>query len=119
MANPYEASTRRGSALRPTTTDPILRCAWREALVVFALWGTAMAWSVGYCAIHAYPGKDRLAEAADQLTYTLGFPTWVFYGIVLPWVVCAVLSFFISRFVITNEDLGIDPDEALQEIIDG
>jgi hypothetical protein len=38
---------------------------------------------------------------------------------VAPWVLSAILSFFISRFVMTNEDLGIDPDEALKEIIDG
>ncbi len=97
----------------------MLRSAWREALVVFGLWGTALAWSVGYCALNAYPPQDRLAEAAAKLTYTFGFPTWVFYGIVVPWVLCSILSFFISRFVISDADLGMDPEEALKEIIDG
>jgi hypothetical protein len=100
-------------------TDPVLRAAWREALVVFTLWGAALIWSVGYCALFAYPPKDQLAEAAAKLTFTLGFPTWVFWGIVVPWVLCAIVSFFISRFVICDADLGIDPDEALKEIIDG
>ena len=120
MVNPYEVSSRGDSASAPPRgADPVLHSAWREALVVFALWGSAMAWSVGYCWLNAYPPKDQLAQAAEKLTYTLGFPTWVFYGIVAPWVLCAVLSFFISRFVMTDSDLGIDPDEALKEIIDG
>jgi len=117
MSNPYQAP-RADSPLK-SRVAPVLHSAWREALVVFALWGTAMAWSVGYCWLNAYPPPGQLAAAAEKLTYTLGFPTWVFYGIVAPWVLCAVLSFFISRFVMTDEDLGIDPDEAMREIIDG
>ena len=97
----------------------MLRSAWREALFVFALWGTAMAWSVSYCWLNAYPPQDQLEAAAERLTFTFGFPTWVFYGIVAPWVLCAILSFFISRFVMTDSDLGIEPEEALKEIIDG
>jgi uncharacterized membrane protein len=116
MSNSPASLSRRspGSAV-----DPVLHSAWREALVVFGLWAAAMAWSVGYCALFAYPPKDKLAEAAASLTFTLGFPTWVFWGIVVPWVLCSILSFFISRFVISDADLGIDPDEALKEIIDG
>ena len=100
-----------------TRVDPVLRSAWPEALAVFILWAVAMAWSVGYCALFAYPPKEKLAEAAGELTFTLGFPSWVFWGIVLPWVLCAVVSFLISRFVIADADLGIDPDEAMKEII--
>lgn len=116
MSNPYE--TPRTGAPQPAV-DPVLHAAWREALVVFALWGAAMAWSVGYCALRAYPPKEKLAEAAANLTFTLGFPTWVFYGIVLPWVLCVLASLLISRFVMRDADLGIDPDEALKEMIDG
>lgn len=121
MSNPYEvfSSGARHPAPLPSRTDPVLQSAWREALVVFSLWGIALAWSVGYCALFAYPPRDKLADAAANLTFTLGFPTWVFWGIVAPWVLCAVLSFFISRFVVTDEDLGIEPEEALKEIIDG
>ena len=116
MSQPHAPSSLGAAASR---TDPVLRAAWREALVVFTLWGAALIWSVGYCALYAYPPKDQLAEAAAKLTFTLGFPTWVFWGIVVPWVLCAILSFVISRFVICDADLGIDPDEALKEIIDG
>jgi hypothetical protein len=117
MTQPYVSSS--GGIPPSAPTDPVLRAAWREALVVFTLWGAALIWSVGYCALFAYPPKDQLAEAAAKLTFTLGFPTWVFWGIVVPWVLCAIVSFFISRFVICDADLGIDPDEALKEIIDG
>jgi hypothetical protein len=115
MSNPHQPPSH-DPRLR-SGVDPVLRSAWPEALVVFALWGTAMVWSVGYCALFAYPAKEKLAAAARELTFVFGFPSWVFWGIVLPWVLCAAISFYISRFVMTNEDLGIDPDEAMKEII--
>ena len=117
MSNPYQAP--QDDAPLKSRIDPVLRSAWPEALVVFALWGVAMAWSVGYCAVYAYPPADKLPQAARELTFVLGFPAWIFWGVVLPWVLCAFISFLVSRFVMTDEDLGIDPDEALKEIIDG
>jgi hypothetical protein len=95
----------------------VLHAAWPEALVVFAIWGTAMAWTVGYCALFAYPGRENLDQAARELTYVFGFPSWVFWGIILPWLCCVVASFVVSNFVMADADLGIDPDEAMREII--
>ncbi|HZL89222.1 MAG TPA: hypothetical protein VFB96_12655 [Pirellulaceae bacterium] len=115
MSNPYQAP--RADAPLKSRVDPVLRSAWPEALIVFSLWSAALAWSVGYCALFAYPPKDKLAEAARELTFVFGFPAWIFWGVVLPWVLCAVVSFLISCFVIADEDLGIDPDEAIKEII--
>ncbi|HUE72140.1 MAG TPA: DUF997 family protein [Pirellulaceae bacterium] len=119
MSNPYEvySSDAPPPATRAATPDPILQSAWREALTVFGTWGVALVWSFGYCAWFAYPGRDNMAEAAGKLTYVFGFPSWVFWGIVLPWLCCVAASFVLSRFVITDADLGMDPDEAMREII--
>lgn len=106
-----------GTAPSRVRPDPVLHSGWREALVVFGVWAAALAWSVGYCALFAYPGRDHLDEAARKLTYVFGFPSWVFWGIILPWLCCVAASFVLSRFVMTDSDLGIDRDEALREII--
>lgn len=75
--------------------------------MVLAIWAIALVYSVSFCAIYGYG-----PAAQQQLTLAFGFPFWVFWGIVVPWLVCAVLSIVLSNFVITDENLGVDPDEA-------
>jgi len=85
--------------------DPVLTSARREALLVFVIWLTACVYSVGVCYSFGY-GRD-----AKALTYVLGFPDWVFWGLVVPWTVCTLLCFVLSNFVITDEDLGEEQAE--------
>jgi len=84
---------------------PILASARREALVVAGLWATAGAWSITFCYLNGY------GATADKLHFTLGFPTWIFWGVVFPWVLCALLSLLIANFVMTDADLGLEPGE--------
>jgi len=85
--------------------DPVLTSARREALLVFAIWVAACLYSISVCFRMGY-GRD-----VATLTYVLGFPDWVFWGIVVPWTACTVLSFVLSYFVITDEDLGEEQAE--------
>jgi hypothetical protein len=88
--------------------DPVLRNARREALLVVGIWLTAVVYSLSVCYRFGY-GRD-----AATLTYVLGFPDWIFWGVVLPWCVCTALSFVLSSFVITDDDLGEElPEESL------
>jgi Protein of unknown function (DUF997) len=79
--------------------DPMLASARREAWLVFAIWCLACAYTVGYCYLHGF-GRD-----ASTIEYVLGFPDWVFYGIVAPWTACTLTSFVLAYFVIQDEDL--------------
>ena len=97
--------------MQPRAPDPVLKSAWREALVVFSIWLAAIVYCVTYAALYGY------GRTTADLTFVLGFPDWVFWGIVVPWVTCVVLSAVVSQFVIRDEDLGIDPDEAVKEIL--
>jgi hypothetical protein len=109
-SNSYQSPTPSDSPPRrvlPLPETPLLRNARREAAIVLAIWATALIYSVGFCAIYGYgPAAQR------QLTLVFGFPFWVFWGVVVPWLVCAALSMVLCNFVMTNEDLGEDPDEA-------
>ena len=82
--------------------DPVLRSARREALVVLVVWLVAMGYVVGYCAMHGY---DR-TEA--DLKFVLGFPDWIFWGIVVPWTICVFFSFYFGATFMRDEDLGAD-----------
>ena len=86
--------------------DPVLRSSRREALVVLLVWLGAMTYTVTYCYRHGY------GRALDSLTFVLGFPDWVFWGILVPWAVCLVVSWWFSASLMRDEDLGEDPDEA-------
>jgi hypothetical protein len=83
--------------------DPVLKSARREALIVFATWIIALAYTIGYCARYGYGRK------VEDLRYVYGFPDWVFWGIVVPWGVCVVFSWVFASVLMTDEDLGEDP----------
>ena len=85
--------------------DPLLISARREAVLVFFIWLFACLYSVGVCYRWGYE-RD-----VATLTYVLGFPDWIFWGIVTPWTVCTGLSFLLSWFLIADEDLGREQEE--------
>ena len=99
-----------GDLMPPPTDDPVLRSARREALVVFAAWLGAMTYTVTYCYLNGY---DRSTES---LTFVLGFPDWVFWGIVVPWSVCVVFSFWFGATFMKDEDLGEELPEQDDEL---
>jgi hypothetical protein len=90
--------------------DPVLRSGKREALVVLVIWLAAMAYTVTYCYLFGY---NRTVES---LTFVLGFPDWVFWGIVTPWSVCIVFSFYFGATFMRDEDLGEELPEQEDEL---
>jgi len=82
-----------------------LTSARREALLVFAIWIGACLWVLSVSFQYGYE-RD-----AATLTYVLGFPDWVFWGVVVPWSVCTLLCFVLASFVIRDEDLGEEQAE--------
>jgi len=82
-----------------------LASARREALLVFAIWLFACVWSLAVCYRLGYE-RD-----ANTLTYVLGFPDWIFWGVVAPWSACTLLCFVLAYFVIADEDLGEEQAE--------
>lgn len=84
--------------------EPILKTARREMLSAAVLWLVAMVWTVGYCAKYGYNLQP------DQLKFVLGFPDWVFWGVVLPWGLCTLISGWFAFFYMQDADLG-DTDD--------
>lgn len=84
--------------------DPVLRSSRREAIVVFFVWLAAFLYTIPYCYLHGYN------RTLDSLTFVLGFPDWVFWGIVVPWSICLVFSFYFGSRFMRDEDLGEEPE---------
>ncbi len=102
--NPYQADLESSSAAQQPA-NPALASSRREALIAFGIWLLACVYSIGVCYRWGY-GRD-----AATLTYVLGFPDWVFWGVVVPWTVCTGLCFVMAYGIIQDEDLGEEQAE--------
>ncbi|MGE0756632.1 MAG: hypothetical protein AB7F89_07730 [Pirellulaceae bacterium] len=81
--------------------DPLLVRARREALCVGVIWLAAMTYTVGCAAWLGYP-----ADSSAPVRLVLGFPDWVFWGIVVPWVACVVGGVWFSYGYMSNDDVA-------------
>ena len=72
---------------------------------MFLLFGGAVAYTVIYCAFNGY------GRSMADLTFVLGFPDWIFWGVIVPWSVCIILSYGFAMFFMRDEDLGKDADD--------
>ncbi|MCA9100791.1 MAG: DUF997 family protein [Planctomycetales bacterium] len=92
----------------PREEDALLRSARREAIVIVVLWAVALVYTVTYCALYGY---DR---TIDDMTFVFGFPDWVFWGVIFPWTLCTVFTWWFCNFFMGDEPLGDDskvPDD--------
>lgn len=79
--------------------DPLVRSSRREAVIVTLMFLASMAYTLTYCGINGY-GDDAKIELI------FGFPEWVFYGVLVPWVVCTIVSIIYAVVFITDDPLG-------------
>ena len=76
----------------------------REAVVAFGVWLTAGLWTIGYCGVFGY-GQEGEIELIS------GIPSWVMWGVFVPWTLCTIVSSLLATFFIRDADLGEDPEE--------
>lgn len=84
----------------PPPEDPALKSARREAvaaILVFAV-GLVVVLTLSYVLGYRHP---RVTPS-----FILGFPDWVFWGVILPWAAMIVLGFWFAARFMKDEDLG-------------
>jgi len=79
--------------------DPLLKSARREMLAAATVWAIALSYTVGVCVSFGY-GRDP-----QTLTYVLGFPDWVFWGIIVPWAACTLIAGWFAFGFMKDENL--------------
>lgn len=89
--------------------DPALTSARREAIVTGVITLCMMLYTVSYCYLYGYGRK-----VAD-LKFVYGFPDWIFWGILVPWGVCVVISFLYGSVFMRDEYLGEDLEGSEEE----
>jgi hypothetical protein len=88
-----------------TTEDPLLRSSRREMWIATAMWLTAMVVTLTVSLNWGY-GRDPAT-----LTYVLGFPDWIFWGVIVPWVASTVLATLFSLGFMQDFPLGDAPGD--------
>lgn len=93
-----------------SSPDPVYRSSLRESRWILLYWAVFFVWVVGYSTLYGYPPEDQ------PLVTVLGMPSWVFWGVFLPWIVSGVIGIW---FALTQiEDHPLD-DVADAEDSDG
>jgi hypothetical protein len=85
--------------------DPVLKTTRREAVVALGLFGLSLAATVGVSAWLGF-GRDPAS-----LTFILGVPDWVFWGVLCPWAGCFLAAFWFAFRFMKDADLGPEPPE--------
>ena len=108
--------------------DPVYLHARKEAAVVIGLFTLALAWSIGSYYFLGYIKPVMTVEQQDRVdakltlasdprfnsqpvSTTFGMPTWVFTGILLPWLVIDVVAYWFCFHYMADDDLGPVPED--------
>ncbi len=86
--------------------DPVFLHSRREAILIAGAWALGLVWAVPYCYLNGYglpPG---------EVGTTFGIPTWLFWGILIPWIAADLFTAWFCFFYFVEDDLGEDPSEA-------
>lgn len=89
----------------PQQEDPLLTSARREMFVTFAIWLIAMIYTIGVSVTCGYGRKP------ESLTYVLGFPDWIFWGVITPWATATVVSAVFAMGFMQDAPLGDEEGE--------
>lgn len=89
--------------------DPVYVSSRREAILVFVIFAIACTHTVVYTTTFGYN------RPIDSLRFVFGFPDWVFYGIVVPWGLCVLISWGFGALFVRDEDLGEDEGDSRSE----
>lgn len=96
--------TRRSRRGRP---DPVVTHSQREALVILVAFVMFMVWSISACYMTGYhePG----GQSPDRV---FGMPSWVFWGVLVPWLAADVFSLWFCLFFMADDPLQEADEEA-------
>ena len=82
--------------------DPVFLHSRREAIVIFCFWLTALLWAVPFCYLNGYADNVN----PENFSTTWGIPTWLFWGILVPWIAADIATAWFCFFFMKDDELG-------------
>ena len=92
---------------RPPDDDPVLRHARREALIILGVWAACTIYCCAYAYLFGYDRPGRPLGAAE-VRPVLGVPSWIAWGVFLPWGLCFAFTAWFAGWMMVDDDLGSD-----------
>jgi uncharacterized membrane protein YhdT len=80
--------------------DPLLKSARREAAWALFVWILALGVTLVTCYLAGY------LHPREKPAFVLGFPAWVFWGVILPWAALILVGAWFAYRFMKDEDLG-------------
>jgi len=74
----------------------------KEFRFMIATWTCFALWTAGYNGLYAK------GDPGEPIRLVLGFPSWVFWGIALPWAVALSVTIWFALRYMQDTDLGVD-----------
>ncbi|OYP36387.1 DUF997 family protein [Rhodopirellula sp. MGV] len=99
MNDPQEKTETATQTQQVFEQSDLYRNCVREAKWILAIWLIAFAWVITYCTLFGYQ------VSADHLPLVFGMPSWVFWGVFLPWGISVVVSIWFALTMIQNDRL--------------
>ena len=69
----------------------------RELWLILLAWLGCAIWVIGYCWANGYN------LAPEEVSTVLGFPGWVFWGVVVPWMIANAFTFWFCLRALKND----------------
>lgn len=84
--------------------DPVFQNSFRETIVIVILFVIFLGWSVG---VSFWMGLERTDPpgGSAQVSLVWGMPSWVFWGVCLPWIAANLASAWFCFRLMTNDRL--------------
>ena len=83
--------------------DPVFASSLREFKWILLIWLVFFLWVIGYCYAFGYPDPET------PLVTVIGMPSWVFWGIFLPWIAATLASTWFALTQIKDHPLPDPP----------
>ena len=96
---------RRESLSQRSPYAPSFVNARREAWLILSAWAVCLLWTVGYSALAGYDVPP------EQISFILGMPDWIFWGVLMPWIAATLFSVWFGLVYMTEDDLGPAEDD--------
>lgn len=84
----------------PSSPTTLVASARREAILCGIVFVVALVATITTSVRMGY------GDPNTPLEFVLGFPSWVFYGVIVPWAVCTLISGLFSFVIMKDHDLG-------------
>jgi hypothetical protein len=80
--------------------DPVLLHARRELFVILGCFSVFLVWTVCWCYVKGYN-----QPAGSEISKVLGMPSWVFWGVLVPWVSADIFIMWYTFFFMADDPL--------------